>query len=165
MNAATAFVSSSTRASEAPTGSAQYLTFSCADEEYGVDILRVQEIRGWSAVTCLPGSPNDMMGVLHLRGTVVPVIGLRTRFGLDARAVDASTVVIVLRVEGAGGGTIIGICVDGVSDVNTVDTSSIMAPPDFGGGADEPSVSGLVTLNGRTVMLLNIDRLFGTRPG
>jgi purine-binding chemotaxis protein CheW len=143
-------------------GTAQYLTFSCANEEYGVDILRVQEIRGWSAVTKLPETPRDVMGVLNLRGKIVPVFDLRTRFGLETKPIDASTVVIVLRLQGLVGERIVGICVDGVSDVQNVASDAIMATPDVGGRPEtEECVSGLVTVAGKTLMLLDIDRLFG----
>jgi purine-binding chemotaxis protein CheW len=146
------------------TLSAQYLTFTCAGEEYGVDILRVQEIRGWSAVTKLPEAPRDVMGVLSLRGTIVPVYDLRTRFGLETKLIDSSTVVIVLRLQGEAGDRIVGICVDGVSDVQNVAMDAIMAIPAVGGRADDQDcVSGLVTVADKTVMLLNIDRLFGSR--
>jgi purine-binding chemotaxis protein CheW len=143
------------------TTSAQYLTFICANEEYGVEILRVQEIRGWSAVTHLPESPPDVIGVMNLRGVIVPVVDLRARFCLESRLVDASTVVIVLRVEDDLGEKTVGVCVDGVSDVHDVAADAIMAIPDLAGRRDEDCVSGLVTLAGKTVMLLNIDRLCG----
>jgi purine-binding chemotaxis protein CheW len=146
------------------TLNAQYLTFTCAKEEYGVDILRVQEIRGWSAVTKLPEAPRDVMGVLNLRGKIVPVFDLRTRFGLETKPIDASTVVVVLRLTGLVGDRIVGICVDGVSDVQNVATDAIMATPEVGGRAEtQDCVSGLVTVADKTLMLLDIDRLFGSR--
>jgi purine-binding chemotaxis protein CheW len=144
--------------------SAQYLTFTCAKEEYGVDILRVQEIRGWSAVTKLPETPRDVLGVLNLRGKIVPVFDLRTRFGLETKLTDASTVVIVLRLQAEVGERIVGICVDGVSDVQNVASDAIMATPDVGGRPEsQDCVSGLVTVAGKMLMLLDIDRLFGSR--
>jgi purine-binding chemotaxis protein CheW len=146
---------------EREDASAQYLTFICANEEYGVDILRVQEIRGWAPVTRLPEAPHDVMGVLNLRGSIVSVVSLRARFGLEPKPVDASTVVIVLRVRNGVGNQTVGICVDGVSDVHNIAANAIMAKPDIDGRPDDGSVSGLVTLNDRTVMLLNIDRLLG----
>jgi purine-binding chemotaxis protein CheW len=145
------------------TLSAQYLTFICANEEYGVEILRVQEIRGWSAVTQMPELPPDVKGVMNLRGAIIPVVDLRARFGLEARLVDASTVVIVLKVQNELGEKTVGICVDGVSDVHNVAAHAIMATPDVGGCTENHCISGLVTLDGKTVMLLNIDRLFGLR--
>ncbi|MGA2189562.1 MAG: chemotaxis protein CheW [Steroidobacteraceae bacterium] len=147
----------SKRAVEA--ASAQYLTFICANEEYGVDILRVQEIRGWSAVTQLPESPADVKGVMNLRGTIVPIVDLRILFGLESRLAGASTVVIVLRVQDEFVQRIVGVSVDGVSDVHDVANDAIMAAPDLGGSSDGGCVSGLVTLDGKTVVLLNIDRL------
>lgn len=151
---------SSARLLEAESASSQCLTFTCADEEYGVDILRVQEIRGWSPVTRLPEAHHDVMGVLNLRGTMISVVSLRARFCLDPRPVDAATVVIVLRVRHEDEFETVGICVDGVSDVHSVNANAIMPSPGSNGSAGE-SVSGLVTLGEKTVILLNIDCLFG----
>src|SRR5215510_12766739 len=89
--------------SESPDLAAQYLTFVCAGEEYAVDILRVQEIKGWDGVTRVPYAPPYLLGVMNLRGVIVPVIDLRLRFGLARRAADASTVVVVVRVRGERG--------------------------------------------------------------
>jgi len=150
----------SARPLEPESASSQYLTFTCADQEYGVDILRVQEIRGWSRVTRLPEAQHDVMGVLDLRGTIIPVVSLRVRFCLDPKPVDAATVVIVLRVTHEDGFETVGICVDGVSDVHSVNANDIMASTGVNGCAGE-GVSGLVTLDGKTVILLNIDCLFG----
>jgi purine-binding chemotaxis protein CheW len=161
MTTTTATPGASARVPEPDNASAQYLTFTCANEEYGVDILRVQEIRGWSPVTRLPEAPHDVMGVLNLRGAMISIVSLRTRFGLEPRPVDAATVVIVLRVQNEVGNQIVGICVDGVSDVQNVAANAIMARPDVDGRSGDDSVSGLVTLDGKTVILLNIDRLFG----
>src|SRR6478752_4670857 len=99
------------------SGSLQYLTFVCAGEEYGVEILCVQEIKGWENVTRVPYTPNYMLGVMNLRGVIVPVIDLRVRFGLPARAMDGSTVVIVVRVRSTRGEKTAGIVVDAVSEV------------------------------------------------
>jgi len=161
MTTTTATPAAPTRVPEPENASAQYLTFTCANEEYGVEILRVQEIRGWSAVTRLPEAPHDVMGVLNLRGAMVSIVSLRTRFGLEPRPVDAATVVIVLRVQNEVGNQIVRICVDGVSDVQDVAANTIMARPDVDGRTDDDNVKGLVTLDGKTVILLNIDRLFG----
>jgi purine-binding chemotaxis protein CheW len=162
MSTITAGSAASAQLPESDNASAQYLTFTCADEEYGVDILRVQEIRGWSPVTRVPEAPHDVMGVLNLRGAMVSIVSLRTRFGLEPRPVDAATVVIVLRVRNEVGMKIVGICVDGVSDVRDIAANAIMARPDVDGSADDNNVSGLVTLDEKTVILLNLDRLFGS---
>ncbi len=163
MTATTATPIASAPRAASETASVQYLTFICANEEYGVEILRVQEIRGWSAITRLPEAPRDVMGVMNLRGAMISVVDLRLRFGLQTRPVDASTVVIVLRVQNKLGERTVGVCVDGVSDVHNVATEAIMPTPDVGGRTDDDCLAGLVTLEGKTIMLLNIDRLFGAR--
>ena len=96
------------------TGTSQYLTFICAGEEYGVEILCVQEIKGWENVTRVPYTPHYLLGVMNLRGVIVPVIDLRVRFGLPARAMDGSTVVVVVRVRSSHGEKTAGIVVDAV---------------------------------------------------
>jgi len=138
---------------------AQYLTFVCAGEEYGVDILRVQEIKGWDGVTRVPYAPSYLLGVMNLRGVIVPVIDLRTRFDLERRAADSSTVVIVVRVHGARGEKTAGIVVDAVSDVHSIPKDALKPTPDLGGGASGACVCGLATVAGKMVMLLDIDTL------
>src|SRR5215471_7140666 len=96
---------------------AQFLTFFCAGEEYGVDILRVQELKAWDGVTRVPYAPPYLLGVMNLRGMIVPVIDLRLRFGLPKRAADSATVVVVARVRGERGEKTAGIVVDAVSEV------------------------------------------------
>src|SRR3569623_1518423 len=98
-------------------GSHQVLTFVLGNETYGVDILRVQEIRGWSAVTKIPHAPSHVLGVLNLRGSIVPIVDLRMRFSLDRAEYTPLTVIIVLSVESAVGRRDFGVVVDGVSDV------------------------------------------------
>ncbi len=137
----------------------QYLTFTLAGEQYGIDILKVQEIRGWQPVTTVPNSPAFVKGVMNLRGAIVPVIDLRRRFGLDPVAYTPTTVVIVVTVRGAHGPRVIGAVVDGVSDVLHVEGSSIQPAPDFGTAVHTEFISGLVTLEAGMVMLLDADRL------
>jgi purine-binding chemotaxis protein CheW len=137
----------------------QFLTFVCAGEEYGVDILCVQEIKGWDGVTRVPYTPPYMLGVMNLRGVIVPVIDLRTRFGVGERAPDGSTVVIVVRVRTSNGEKTAGIVVDAVSEVYSVAPGNIKATPDLGSVADGACVSGLTSVDGKMVMLLDIDRL------
>ncbi len=139
--------------------SRQFLTFVCAGEEYGIDILRVQEIKGWTEATRVPQTPDYVLGVMNLRGVIVPVIDLRLRFGLEQRPFDASTVVIVVRVQSARGEKTVGIVVDGVSEVHTFQRDAIKEPPSIGGRVDSACVSGLATASDRMVMLLDIDRL------
>ena len=140
-------------------GSAQYLTFVCAGEEYGVEILRVQEIKGWEGVTRVPYTAEYVLGVMNLRGVIVPVIDLRSRFGLPRQDFNASTVVIVVHVRGAGGEKTVGIVVDAVSEVYSLAADAIKRTPDLGGRVDGACVSGLTTVDGKMVMLLDIDKL------
>jgi purine-binding chemotaxis protein CheW len=144
--------------SDAPDSS-QFLTFVCAGEEYGVDILCVQEIKGWDGVTRVPYTPPYLLGVMNLRGVIVPVIDLRTRFGVQQRAPDSSTVVIVVRVHSAHGEKTAGIVVDAVSEVYSVTPDNIKATPDLGAVADGACVRGLASVDGKMVMLLDIDKL------
>ena len=139
--------------------SSQFLTFVCAGEEYGVDILCVQEIKGWDGVTRVPYTPSYMLGVMNLRGVIVPVIDLRTRFGVTERAPDSSTVVIVVRVHTELGEKTAGIVVDAVSEVYSVAPDDIKATPDLGSVADGACVRGLTSVDGKMVMLLDIDKL------
>ncbi len=137
----------------------QYLTFSLAGEEYGIDILKVQEIRGWAPVTKLPNAPAFVRGVMNLRGAIVPVIDLRLRFGLEAIEYTKTTVVIVVTVQSASGNRIIGVVVDGVSDVLNLQVADIQPAPDFGTAVHTEFISGLVTIEAGMVMLLDVDRL------
>jgi len=138
----------------------QYLTFTLADEDYGVDILRVQEIRGWEPVTRIPNAPAYVKGVLNLRGAIVPVFDLRQRFGMPMQAYSKDTVVIVLRVMNRGGGMRnMGVVVDAVSDVLNARASEIRGTPDFGVGVSTEYISGLATAADKMIMLLDVDRL------
>ncbi len=138
----------------------QYLTFFLAGEEYGVNILRVQEIKGWTSVTKVPNTDEHVLGVINLRGTVVPIIDLRQRFGLECIEFGPLTVVIVLKIEGSREQTV-GIVVDAVSDVYHVSADSINPPPESCGGIDSNFVSGLVTMEEKMVILLELDELMG----
>jgi purine-binding chemotaxis protein CheW len=144
------------------TGTSQYLTFICAGEEYGVEILCVQEIKGWEGVTRVPYTPPYLLGVMNLRGVIVPVIDLRSRFGVALRAPDSSTVVIVVRVRTSHGEKTAGIVVDAVSEVYSVAPDDIKPAPSLGASTDSACVRGLATVDEKMVMLLDIDRLVGT---
>lgn len=151
--------------STTPTASQQVLTFSLGSETYGVDILRVQEIRGFSAVTRIPHSPPHVLGVLNLRGLVVPIVDLRMRFSLAEAAYTPLTVIIVLSVEGGGGRRNFGVVVDGVSDVMDLAPDALRPTPEFGDRMDTDFIRGLATLGESMVMLLDIDRLIGNDLG
>lgn len=137
----------------------QFLTFSLANEEYGVDILRVQEIKGWTPVTHIPNAPAYLKGVLNLRGTIVPIVDLRMRFNLEAVEYTPTTVVIVLSLITGGRERTFGIVVDAVSDVLNIAAEDIRPKPDFGTVVDADFISGLATVDKHMVMLLDIDRL------
>ncbi|HEY6452124.1 MAG TPA: chemotaxis protein CheW [Steroidobacteraceae bacterium] len=145
--------------SEQAAGAQQFLTFKLADEEYGVGILMVQEIRGWSAVTAVPHSPPWVLGVLDLRGVAVAVIDLRARFELAPAQFGPATVVIVLRVPGSAGERTIGLVVDAVSDVYDIDAASLRALPELGSAAASAVVQGLAQADGKTLILLNAHEL------
>ena len=142
-----------------PEGTSQYLIFVCAGEEYGVEILCVQEIKGWEGVTRVPYTPPYLLGVMNLRGVIVPVIDLRMRFGLPRRAAGGSTVVIVVRVRDARAEKTAGIVVDAVSEVYSVAPDSIKPTPDLGPVAEAACVRGLTSVDNKMVMLLDIDAL------
>ncbi len=137
----------------------QYLTFILAGEEYGVDILRVREIRGWDSVTIIPNMPEYIKGVINLRGTIVPIVDLRCRFALKEMDYGPMTVVIVVRVHADSGERTMGMVVDAVSDVYNVNDADCKEAPDFGGVIDTAFVKGLATVAGKMVILLDIDRL------
>ena len=136
----------------------QCLTFLLDGEEYGVDILRVQEIKGWDKVTPIPNTCDYIQGVINLRGFVVPIIDLRRRFGKEPVAHSKTTVVIVLKVLGEKSERIMGFVVDAVSDVYTVSNDQLRPPPDFG-AAETRFVKGLATVDRKMVILLDVDQL------
>jgi len=138
--------------------SQQYLTFLLGDEEYGVEILRVQEIKGWDAITSIPNTPHYLCGVLNLRGTIIPVVDLRLRFEMPAKEYTPTTVIVVLKVEGITQRTV-GIVVDGVSDAHDVLPEDIKPTPDFGSRLNTNYISGVVTIDDAMMMILNIDDL------
>ncbi len=133
----------------------QQLTFSLAGEEYGVDILSVREIRGWTRVTRIPQAPEHLLGVLNLRGAIVPVMDLRLRFGLEREDYGDATVMIVVAVADR----LFGIVVDSVSDVVDIDPAAIKPVPDMGSVVDTRYLKGLATHVERMVMLLDVEKL------
>ncbi|MBN2646986.1 MAG: purine-binding chemotaxis protein CheW [Thiotrichales bacterium] len=138
----------------------QVLSFILGKEEYGVDILRVQEIKGWEKTTAIPNSPHYVMGVINLRGAIVPVIDLRVRFGLKSVSYNDSTVVIIVRAQSTQGTQkILGLVVDGVSDVYSISPQHLQASPSLSGTIHTEYVSGLATVEEKMVILLQIDQL------
>lgn len=133
----------------------QQLTFNLAGEEYGVDILSVREIRCWSRVTRIPQTPAHLLGVLNLRGAIVPIMDLRLRFGLERESYGESTVVIIVAIAER----LFGMVVDAVSDVIDIDADAIKPVPDMGAVVDTRYLKGLATHEERMVMLLDVEKL------
>lgn len=140
-------------------GSHQYLTFILAGEEYGVDILRVQEIKGWTEATPIPNTPDYVLGVINLRGTVVPVVDLRRRFQVEEAAFGPTTVVIVLRIPGDGRERTVGIVVDAVSEVYNVSSEKVTPPPDFDNASKTCFVTGLAQVEDKMLILIDCENL------
>lgn len=133
----------------------QYLIFSLGKEEYAVDILKVQEIRGYENVTRIANAPDFIKGVTNLRGVIVPIIDLRIKFNLDNVEYIDQTVVIVVNV----GSRVVGIVVDGVSDVMTLGEDEIKPAPDFTLSLSSDYLSGLASLEERMLVIVNIEKL------
>jgi purine-binding chemotaxis protein CheW len=143
-------------------GMNQYLTFLLAGEEYGLDILCVQEIKGWDTVAAIPNTPVYIKGVFNLRGTIVPIIDLRERFGLEKLEYGPTTVVIILKAQSDNRTRIMGMVVDAVSDVCNLAADQIKPPPEFGSSIDTQFVKGLATVDQKLVILLDMDLLLNS---
>jgi len=136
----------------------EFLTFALSEEEYGVDILKVQEIRGYDAVTRLPDAPAHIKGVINLRGTIVPVVDMRVKFRLERADYGPTTVMIVLNV----GGRVVGMVVDSVSDVIRLSDAQVRPVPDVGCPIERRFLTGIGTLDERMLILLDIERLMAS---
>lgn len=137
----------------------QFLTFHLDDEEYGVDITQVMEIRGWSETTRLPNTPEYVMGIINLRGVVVPVMDIRRRFGMEPAQLGEKSVVIILSSTERS----LGLLVDGVTDILEVASSSVKAPPTVSDSIESDFLQGLVAEEKRMVVILNPEKLFSIR--
>lgn len=135
--------------------SGEYLTFVLGREEYGIDILKVQEIRGYETPTTIANTPAFLKGVINLRGVIVPIIDLRIKFNLGEPIYDQFTVVIILNVADR----IVGIVVDGVSDVIQLNSDSLRPAPDFSSSLDTRYIVGLGTLDQRMIIVVDIEKL------
>jgi purine-binding chemotaxis protein CheW len=133
----------------------QFLTFRLDGQEYGISILKVQEIKGWDKMTPIPNSPPYVKGVLNLRGVIVPVFDLRLRFGLPETVRDAFTVIIVVNI----GGRMAGIVVDAVSDVINVSLEQQCAAPEYEGQQNREFIKGFAQVEDKLLILLDIDRM------
>jgi len=143
------------------SGVDQFLTFILGPETYGIDILRVQEIKGWEETTQIPNMPDYVKGVINLRGVVIPIVDLRQRFNISNVSYDHSTVVIIVQVKQHDNSSrAVGIVVDGVSDVHDIDLNSLQPAPKFSQeGIDGDYIKGLATLDGKMVIVLSVDDL------
>jgi purine-binding chemotaxis protein CheW len=141
----------------------QFLSFTLAKDDYGVDILRVQEIRGWEEVRKIPNTPDYIKGVINLRNTVVPIVDLRIRFGQKDVEYKPTTVIIVLSVEVDSTTRVVGVVVDAVSDVINVNEGDIKDAPDFGTTVDTKYIKGMVMAGNRMVILLDTDKLLNPK--
>lgn len=137
----------------------EYLTFMLNGEEYGVDILCVQEIRVWSTITELPNKPNYLKGVINLRGVIIPIIDLRQRFGLQPLEYDEQTVTIILKSQSTAKPMVVGIVVDAVSEVYKFDLDAIRTPPKFGSKIDDCFLKGLANIEHKLIILLDTNTL------
>lgn len=140
----------------------QFLSFLLDNEEFGIDILRVQELRGWTAVTKVPDMPEYLKGVLNLRGAIIPVIDLRLRFGLTPKDYGPTTVVIVVKVNSGSSERVMGIIVDAVAETYNLSADVIQAPPKMGGVINSEYIMGLVAQGDKMVVLMDIDELMNS---
>jgi purine-binding chemotaxis protein CheW len=138
--------------------SGQALTFVLGGETFGIDILRVREIRGWQSVTALPESAPHVLGVLNLRGTIVTVLDLRKRMAMPDAAHTATTVIIVVSANVYGEQREVGFVVDSVSDVTQIDGRSVQPMPEVGSNQNAEYIRGIVASRDSMIMLLDIDR-------
>ncbi|MES2103720.1 MAG: chemotaxis protein CheW [Pseudomonadota bacterium] len=136
----------------------EFLAFTLGKEEYGIDILKVQEIRGYEAVTRIANAPDFLKGVINLRGIIVPVVDMRIKFNLGEPTYDQFTVVIILNI----GGRIVGMVVDSVSDVTTLMPEQVRAAPEMGTTFSTDFLIGLGTLEERMLILVDIDKLMSS---
>jgi purine-binding chemotaxis protein CheW len=140
------------------TGAAEFLAFTMGQEEYGLDIIKVQEIRGYEAVTRLANAPEYFKGVINLRGVIVPVIDMRIKFGMGTPTYDQFTIVIVLNL----GGNVTGMVVDSVSDVTTLTPEQIRPAPHVNSAMDAGYLIGLGTIDDRMLILVDIEKLMAS---
>lgn len=141
----------------------KFLTFHLANEEFGIRVLKVREIMGIQDITAVPQTPMHIKGVINLRGKVIPVIDLRLKFGLPAADYTQRTCIIVTQVQGESGQILMGIVVDGVSEVLNLAASEIEDTPDFGEEVASRYLLGMATVKGKVKILLDIDRVLSSQ--
>ena len=144
---------------QSENSSRELLTFTLGKEEYGIDILKVQEIRGYETVTTVANAPEFIKGVINLRGIIVPIVDMRIKFNLGNVTYNESTVVIILNVANR----VVGMVVDGVSDVTALKPGEIKPAPEFGTDMDTQYIQGLGTVDERMIILVDIEKLMSSR--
>lgn len=137
----------------------QYLSFKLAEQHYGVDILRVKEIRGWSNVTPIPNSPHYVKGVMNLRGEIVPIIDMCSRFSLESKAYGPLTVVIILEIEFEGRSKTMGLVVDAVAEVFNLEGETISLANEYVDNPNKTYINGLISKKDKTIVLLDVNKL------
>jgi purine-binding chemotaxis protein CheW len=152
---------------EAPAGQAdaragKYLTFQLGNEEFGIRVLKVREIMGLQEITAVPQTPAHIKGVINLRGKVIPVIDLRLKFGLQNAEYGQRTCIIVAQVQGESGPILMGVVVDGVSEVLNLTGPEIEDTPDFGEDAAGKYLLGMAKVKGKVKILLDIDQVLSS---
>ena len=150
-------------AQQADARAGKYLTFQLAQEEFGIRVLKVREIMGLQEITAVPQTPSHVKGVINLRGKVVPVIDLRLKFGLSAAEYTQRTCIIVTQIQGESGFVLMGIIVDGVSEVLNLTAAEIEDTPDFGEAVAGNYLLGMAKVKGKVKILLDIDRVLSTQ--
>ena len=141
----------------------KYLTFTLANEEYGIGILKIKEIIGMMPITTVPRTPEFVKGVINLRGKVIPVVDLRLRFGMEAIDYTERTCIIVVEVEAQSGTVMIGIVVDSVSEVLNIKGDDIENTPTFGTKLNTDYIQGMAKMDGGVKILLDIDQILSAQ--
>jgi purine-binding chemotaxis protein CheW len=151
-------VASNTASTSLRSAAGEYLTFVLGEEEYGIEILKVQEIRGYDAVTPIANTPSFIKGVVNLRGKIVPIVDLRIKFNLGKVGYDEFTVVIILNLSGR----VVGIVVDGVSDVMALKEEQLRDVPSLVTSIDTKYIVGLATVEQQMLILVDIEQLMSS---
>lgn len=141
----------------------KYLTFQLGNEEFAIQVLRVREIMGVQEITAVPQTPAYVKGVINLRGKVIPVVDLRLKFGLPELEYTQRTCIIVVQIQGEAEKLLIGVIVDAVSEVLTLQAAEIEDTPDFGSGVATPYLLGMAKIRGKVKILLDIDQVLSSQ--
>ena len=141
----------------------QILSFQINEEDYGIDIQAVREIRGWSSVRSVPGAAGFVLGILRLRGSVIPIVDLRNRLGLGSSVCDDRTVIVIVAISGDVSVSEVGLVVDSVSDVIDLAGGSLLEAPELGTPAQQSLVRQVALLKDRMFLLIELNRIFGQK--